>query len=147
MMKRLTSGMRWRAAWLLSLVYLLATLAPTFANAFAASPTSLSHHSGMRAMAAHHQQMSVYTDAHAEASAHHHDQAHEHGQTHKHDHSAPSQGDASDLQCCGVACISALPASLLSVQVPDVPKNVQLAANASDVASRAPPLLYRPPIS
>lgn len=142
MMKRLTSGMRWRAAWLLSLIYLLAVFAPAVANAFAVSPNALSHHSGMRAMAAHHQQMSVYTDTHAEAVAHHH-----HGQAHEHDQHAPAKGDAQDLQCCGLACLSALPASLLSVLVPDLPMGVQLAANASDVASRAPPRLYRPPIS
>lgn len=149
MMKRLTSGMRWRAAWLLSLIYLLATLAPAAANAFAASPL-LSHHSGMQAMAAHHQQMSVYADAHAEKAAHHHHgqaDAHDHGLAHEHDHAAPAKGDAKDLQCCGLACVSALPASVLSMQAPDVPKGGPLALNVSEVESRAPARLYRPPIS
>lgn len=156
MMKRLTSGMRWRAAWLLSLVYLLATLAPAAANAFAASPMTLSHHSGMQAMAAHHQQMSVYADAHAEKAGHHHHgqaEAHdhgvasEHGLASEHDHAAPAKGDAKDLQCCGLACVSALPANVLSMQAPDVPKSEPLALNVSEVESRAPARLYRPPIS
>lgn len=150
MMKRLTSGMRWRAAWLLSFIYLLATLAPAAANAFAASPMTLSHHSGMQAMAAHHQQMSVYADAQAEKAAHHHHgqaEAHDHGLASGHDHAAPAKGDAKDLQCCGLACVSALPAHVLSMQAPDVPKSEPLALNVSEVESRAPARLYRPPIS
>ncbi|ETR76225.1 hypothetical protein X566_16790 [Afipia sp. P52-10] len=151
MLRRLSNTLRWRAAWLLSLVYVLATLAPAAANALAISPTSLAHHAGAQAMLAHSEQMSVYARANAKADGHHHhhDQAqvsHQQGHSHGHDH-APAKGHLGDLQCCGLACISALPASLSGVQGPDVPQSIRLALSMAEADGRAPVQLYRPPIS
>lgn len=139
MMRRLTRNAKWRAASLLVLAYVFAVLAPAAANAFAPSPPSLAHHAGKRVAAQNHAKPSI---AHAHAGAEH---VHHQDGAQNSDQSSDQVGG--DLQCCGLACISALPASLLDVPAPTMPKSVRLPASYVDVADRAPPRLYRPPIS
>jgi hypothetical protein len=56
-------------------------------------------------------------------------------------------GKSSDAQCCGLICLSALPASISEVQTPALPAMVVVSANQEDVAGKTPDRLYRPPIA
>ena len=140
MLRRLSRGQRWRAACLLVLAYVFTVLAPAAANAFAPSPPPLAHHTGKRVIAQHH---AALNNAHAHADGSEH--AHHQDQAQSPDQSSDQVGG--ELQCCGLACISALPAAPLDVAVPVVPKSVRLEASYVDVVGGAPPRLYRPPIS
>lgn len=135
----MSRGQRWRTACLLVLAYLCAVMAPAAANALALPPPLL-HHAGKQVTAPHHATLNG-THAHADGAAH----------VHHEDHAqAPDQSSdqaGGDLQCCGLACISALPATLSDVAVPAMPKCFRLTTNFVDVRGRAPATLYRPPIS
>ena len=50
-------------------------------------------------------------------------------------------------QCCGMLCVSALPAALTDVVRPDAPRSLCVSANYRAIADNAPPRHYRPPIS
>jgi hypothetical protein len=136
MLRRLTRGWRWQAAWLLSLVYILAVLAPAAANACASREST--------------------PDRVAAASEQSHDHAahgHDHAGAHVDADSAPAPSHdhdfdkASGLKCCGLACISALPAHDIDVSRPDHPLSVTISFVYQQSAGRSPPRLYRPPIS
>jgi len=139
MLSRLSRGQRWRAACLLVLAYVCAVLAPAAANALALSPPLLVNHGGKLVIAQHH---AALNSAHAHADGAEHADHQDQGQN-------PDESNqfGSDLQCCGLACIGALPAGLLDVTAPIVPKSVRLTASFVDMAGRAPSRLYRPPIS
>ncbi len=64
-----------------------------------------------------------------------------------HEHSKAPDGKSSDGQCCGLVCLSALPASISQVEPPVLPALVAVSANQEDVAGNPPDRLYRPPIS
>lgn len=125
MMIRLGRGDRWRAALLLSILYVLTVLSPTLANA---SGVSRSQHRHEHQMQSH---------------------QHDHGspQTEDHqDHSKQKLPGMVDLQCCGLACISALPAIGAQLLAPAFALGLIQAAEVSEGASRLPPQRYRPPI-
>ena len=146
MLIRLTKAMRWRAASTLALAYLLCMLAPAAAFAF-----------GDGSRAAHcltdnnHGLQSVHVHEH---TVHEHD-GHDHGggkpHVHEdgtsHDHSKAPDGKSSGGQCCGLACLSALPASISEIETPALPAMLAASANQRDVAGKAPDRLYRPPIA
>jgi hypothetical protein len=132
MLNRLNRGERWRAALLLSLIYALTILAPAIANAFAPSPVQMAHHHGLR------------TDVSAVESRVLHDHVGQHD--HHHKHQDDSTSFSIDLQCCGLACISALPAASFDIARPSAPVSVRLLWTADQAPSRAPPQHYRPPI-
>lgn len=50
-------------------------------------------------------------------------------------------------QCCGVLCLSALPATVIDIVAPSAPTALRNPESYRDIADRAPPRLYRPPIS
>ena len=58
-----------------------------------------------------------------------------------HSHEAPGP------QCCGVFCLSALPAAVLGIVEPSVPSFVCNSENYRNVTDNAPSRLYRPPIA
>lgn len=58
-----------------------------------------------------------------------------------HSHKAPGP------QCCGMLCLSALPAAVLGIVEPSVQTSVCNSESCRNVADNAPPRLYRPPIS
>jgi hypothetical protein len=155
---RLTGARRWRAGWLLAFVYLLCVLAPTVSFALpgslAASPclTDASHAPGM---------VHVHNDVPA---------PHVHKDSHTHDHSGASSptnsGEdrsisvalngklvperaphSSDGQCCGLSCVSALPAALIEIAKPSAPTALCEVERYRKATDNAPPRLYRPPIS
>jgi hypothetical protein len=136
MLIRLTKAMRSRVASMLALLYMLCVLAPVAAFAF-----------GDGSRAAH----CLTDDNHGLRSAHVH--KHEGGTVHvhedgtSHEHSKAPDGKNSDGQCCGLVCLSALPASISQVETPVLPALVAVSANQEDVAGKTPDRLYRPPIS
>jgi hypothetical protein len=159
MLLRLTRKKRLKAGWIVTLAYLLCVLAPTISYALP----------GEHSMAP-----CLTDDAHVPGMVHIHNemptkhvhadgQVHEHSATHSHassdgDHrsmsiamdakSAPQKGPhSSDGQCCGLMCVSALPATLIDIVTPSVPTAVCEAEGYREVTDNAPSRLYRPPIS
>lgn len=163
MLVRLTRVQRLKAGWIVALMYLLCVLAPTISYALpgehsvAPCLTGESHMTGM-----------VHVRSEAPAQ-------HVHGDGHVHDHSAAhssaqSDGDhrsmstalngksipkettkkaphSSDGQCCGLMCISALPATLIDIVTPSAPTALCETEGSRKVTDNAPSRLYRPPIS
>jgi hypothetical protein len=158
MFLRLTRTRRWRAGRLLAFVYLLCVLAPTISFALPGSQavapclTDASHLPGM-----------IYL--HTEVPS-----RHVHNDSHVHDHSgAHSQAIALDAdrstsmalnaksvpekaphshdgQCCGLMCVTALPATLTDIVRPSGPVALCAIEGYCKVTDNAPPRLYRPPI-
>ena len=54
---------------------------------------------------------------------------------------------SSDGQCCGLMCVTALPAAVLDIVKPAAPRALCEPERFQSVADKAPPRLYRPPIS
>ena len=141
MLVRLTTTMRMRSAAVLAALYVFCVLAPVAAFGF-----------GDGSRAAH----CLTDDNHGLRSSHfqepnvrEHDggKAHVHEDGTSHDHSKAPDGKSSNGQCCGLACLSALPASILEVETPALPAMIASSAIQEDVAGKAPERLYRPPIS
>ena len=159
MLTSLTRLKRLRAGWVVSLLYLLCVLAPTISfalpgsNAAAPCLTDASHVPGM-------------VHVHTEASTQHiHKDGHAHDHAAMHSH-AKSDGDqrsvsialngksvpakaphSSDGQCCGLMCVTALPATLIDIVKPSAPTALCQVEGYRKVTDNAPPRLYRPPIS
>ena len=53
----------------------------------------------------------------------------------------------SDGQCCGLMCVTALPATVVDVVKPAAPTAICEGEGYRNVTDNAPPRLYRPPIS
>jgi hypothetical protein len=121
---------------MLALLYLLCVLAPAAAFAFG---------DGSRAARC------LTDDNHGLQSAHVHmhdgGKAHVHEDGTSHEHSKAPDGKGSDGQCCGLVCLSALPASISQVQTPVLAALVAVSAKQEDVAGKIPDRLYRPPIA
>jgi hypothetical protein len=153
----LTRTKRVGAGWFVALIYLLCVLAPTLSFALpgsrAVTPclTEAAHGAGIVHM-------------HRDASIQHiriDDHVHDHANLHAH----PSAGDqdrsmaqdgtpvpekaphSHDGQCCGLTCVTALPATLTDIVKPDAPTARCELEGYREVTDNAPPRLYRPPIS
>jgi hypothetical protein len=91
-------------------------------------------------------------DHHGIAQGHDHagaaGQAHVHhdGTSHKHPAADHSDGKAAS-ECCGVFCLTALPALLADLVSGPVFTSLLFAMAPPDRAGRGPDLLYRPPIT
>jgi hypothetical protein len=149
---------RLRAGWIVALIYLLCVLAPTISFALPGSKAiapcliDASHAPGV---------VHVHNDVPAQ---------HVHTDGHMHDHSGAyshtSSGDdrsvsaalnggsvpekaphSSGGQCCGLTCVSALPASLIDIMKPSAPTALCEVEGYRKVSDNAPPRHYRPPIS
>ena len=135
MLVRLTKTIRTPAAGVLTVFYVFCLLAPVAAFGFG---------DGSRAAHClsddHHHPQSIYV--------HEHDgKAHVHKDGTSHEHSNAPDGKSSDGQCCGLVCLSALPASISEVQTSALAAMVAASGNQEDVAGKTPDRLYRPPIS
>ena len=65
-----------------------------------------------------------------------------------HEHAKHEGGDEkSPPKCCGIACLSALPAGSSDLVNAPVVQAILLAPRQDSVAGRGPDLRYRPPIS
>ena len=155
MLTSLTRLKRVRAGWIVALIYLLCVLAPTISYALpgkhAVAPclTDENRVSGVVHMPTQH----VHKDGHV----HDHSGAHSHASTDGDDRSmsmapnAPSlpkkAPHSSDGQCCGLMCLTALPATLIDMVKPFAPTALCEVEGDRKVTDNAPPRLYRPPIS
>jgi hypothetical protein len=89
---------------------------------------------------------SVYVHEHG-TQVHYVGKAHVHEDGTSHEHSKAPDGKGSDGRCCGLVCLSALPASISQVQTPVLAALVAVSAKQEDVAGKIPDRLYRPPIA
>jgi hypothetical protein len=158
MLTSLTRLKRLRAGWIVALIYLLCVLAPTISFALPGSKAiapcliDASHASGV---------VHVHNDApaqHVHTDGHMHDHSGAYSHTSSGDNrsvsTAPNGGSvpekaphSADGQCCGLACVSALPASLIDITKPSAPTALCEVEGYRKVSDNAPPRHYRPPIS
>jgi hypothetical protein len=159
MFVRLTKAGRLRAGRLVALVYMLCVLAPTLSFALpgsqAVSPcfTDGNHVPGMMHVPAEAPAAHLHADGHLPDPA----LAHSHGsssdgvasiKTSAAPEQTPSRGShSSDGQCCGLMCLSALPAVLVEIVTPSVPTASPEVEGYREVADNGPSSHYRPPIA
>jgi hypothetical protein len=155
----LTRMRRVRAGWFVALIYLLCVLAPTLSFALpgsgAVTPclTEAAHVPGF---------VHIHTDApiqHVRIDGHVHDHAKVHSRASSGDldrsismtlngKSVPQKAPHSpDGQCCGLTCVTALPATLIDIVKPSAPTALCEVEGYRKMTDNAPPRLYRPPIS
>ena len=159
MLTNLTRLKRLRAGWLVALIYLLCVLAPTISYALpgehAVAPclTDENHVPGMVHVHNEMPTQHVHKDGHV----------HDHSGGHSHmssdgDHrwasvalnakSIPGKAPhSSDGECCGLMCVTALPATLIDIAKPSAPTALCVVEGYGKVTDNASPRLYRPPIS
>jgi hypothetical protein len=102
----------------------------------------------------------MHTDApiqHVRIDGHVHDHANVHSHANSGDQdrstalnakSVPEKAPhSSDGQCCGLMCVTALPATLIDIVKPSAPTALCEVEGYRTVTNNAPPRLYRPPIS
>lgn len=158
MLVGLTRTLRRRAGWFIALAYLFCVLAPTLSFAMPgsqAAPYCLNHEDHVPGMIhVHHEGvMHVHKDGHA----HHHSGVQVHADSLA-DHDAKPvalKSDAgpvkaphsADRKCCGLRCVTALPATLVTVAQPSVLHAVRVSDIHRKLTDNAPPRLYRPPNS
>ena len=140
------------------MAYLLCVLAPTLALALPGSQ-AIAH--------------CLTVEDHTVGEVHDHSegmmQAHQNGHAHHHagagmqaepsavhavkaaalkDVSSPAKAPhAMDGKCCGLMCVTALPATFVSVTQPAMPKAVRVFDNYRELTDNVPAVRYRPPIS
>lgn len=125
-----------RSAAILAVFYLLCVLAPAAGYAFGDSDraahclTEATHQPGVAES-----HPGGVTDVHV----------HKDGATQKHSQKSGEQND--DGRCCGLVCLTALPATNHELRGPTAPTAIAIAMNIEHLADRAPDRLYRPPIS
>ena len=158
MLVRLTRAKRLRAGWLIALTYLVCVLAPAIAFALpgshAVSPclTDASHAAGLVHVHNEVQTQHVHNDGHAhdhsDASSHTNSGEDRSVSTALNNRSVPEKAPHSlDGKCCGLSCVTALPATLVEIVKPSVPVALCEVEGCRKVTDNAPPRLYRPPIS
>lgn len=153
MLIRLSGTTRCLVGRLVALTYLLCVLAP--ASALALGDGRLSEHclfdDGLAAATSHPHD----SQAHAEhlSTGHHDHSGHQSSMTHQHGGGTapgdtPSQPGhaAMDLQCCGMLCVAALPASIGDVATPWRSHAFALPESGDHLADNLPARRYRPPI-
>jgi len=159
MFVRLTRAKRLGAGWFVALVYLLCVLAPSISfalpgsRAIAPCVTEASHVPGMTHVHIKAPIQHVHMDGHV----HDHSAAQTHASSDDqdrsmtvaiHGRSVPEKAPhSSDGQCCGLMCVTALPATLIDVVKPSAPTALCEVEGYRKVTDNAPPRLYRPPIS
>lgn len=150
-----------RAGKILASLYMLCVLMPALSYAFAdgarAAPclTDPDHAMGI---------MHVHETA-AGTVQHVHQEGHDHGDHAKAGHhgdvqasgkqsadmqlpSHPGDGHkAPGAQCCGMVCVTAMPASVTEFVAPSAPISRCASETYRSVVGNSPPTLYRPPIS
>jgi hypothetical protein len=141
--------MRVRSACLLTLSYLLCVLASSAVLAFGDG----SHVANCLANE-HHGVQVDHVRADAGDSHMHTGAPHSHGEhagviadggDHpKHEHHGKKIADG---QCCGIACVSALPATGLFLNIPDLPRGSVESFKLDVFAEHDPAQLFRPPLS
>lgn len=148
MLKRLSRAARVNAARILVALYALCVVMPVAGFAFGNSATALHCLADVSP--------GVVLTQH---SGHQHDAAHQDHAAHGHDHGTMAIADdavanaddtgmkgVSTPACCGVMCVSALPASLFELTLRTMIHTSVVASSDAGISGEAPDLLYRPPI-
>lgn len=65
----------------------------------------------------------------------------------KSDSSPAKAPHAMDGKCCGLMCVTALPATFVAVTQPVMPKAVRVSDSYRELTDNVPAVHYRPPIS
>jgi len=137
MLVRLNKSGRWYAAAALAALYLLCIVAPAAAFAFGDGTTP-----------AH----CLTLDANEHPAAHVHKpfsgktvHVHADGSTHEHSKAPDDAGKTGSSTCCGLACLSALPASFVDLQTLARPATEHASVGQHGMTGSAPECLYRPP--
>jgi hypothetical protein len=166
MLMRLTRAGRLRAGKILASIYMLCVLMPALSFAFAdgalAAPCLTDPDHAMGIVHVHETATGTVGHVH-DASPHDHAQSAKAGHYDDKEmapHSAMASADiqapsppahdghkAPGAQCCGMVCISAVPASVTDFVAPPAPTSRCASETYRSVAGKAPPTLYRPPIS
>lgn len=156
MLVRLGRAKRFRAGRLLALIYMLCVLAPNMSFAFS---------DGTRDAPCLTDEDHVVGFMHVHEAVPVAQHVHEDGREHK--HTGAFSADRADLksaaaetssplggehkthrgQCCGMVCVSALPATFVEFVQPFAPTSRCVSEIYRSVADNAPPTHYRPPIS
>ncbi len=147
------------AGRVIALAYALCVLAPTLSFALpgshAVSPclTNTNRVPGMM----HFHADAPTTHMHGDGNKHDHAVAHSHTGPSRDiapirasavPEQSPSKGShTSGGQCCGLLCLSALPAALVEIVTPSVPPASREIDGYLEAADNGPPSLYRPPIA
>lgn len=167
MLTVLNGRKRWTAGRLLALVYLFCVLAPAMSFAFSdgtrTAPCLTENEHGVGIVHVHEQSGNpVPAHVHAASSTHDHSVGHSHDAaalqvapdydtaasvTTTADSSSPrDHHKSSGGQCCGMVCVSALPAQLTDFARPAAPRSICPSIDYRAVADNSPPQRYRPPI-
>jgi len=153
----LTRTRRVEAGWFVALIYLLCVLAPTLSFALpgsrAVTPCLTEAAHGLGAVHMHTDAPVQYV--HNDGHVHDYADVHSHANSGDQDRSmalnaksVPEKAPhSSDGQCCGLMCVTALPATLIDVVKPSAPTALCEVEGYRKVTDNAPPRLYRPPIS
>jgi hypothetical protein len=158
---RLTRTKRLRAGWAIALAYLFCVMAPTLSfalpggHAVAHCLTDGGHVHDLAdrydEAVAQHAYGDVHIHDHSDAQAHVHAVGDQHPQsaaTALNDSSIPAKMPrAADGKCCGLMCVTALPAAAIDVAKPLLPKVVRVSESCRMLTDNALPRRYRPPIS
>ena len=161
MLTSLTKLKRLRAGWIVALIYLLCVLAPTISYALpgkhAVAPCLADENHVPGVVHVHNEMPTQHV--HKDGRVHDHTGAHSHSHANAgSDHnsmlialdrkSVPEKAPhSSDGQCCGLMCVTALPATVIDIVKPSVPTALCEVEGDRKVTDNAPPRLYRPPIS
>jgi hypothetical protein len=146
----LTRPGRAKAGWFAALLYLFCVLAPGAALALGNAASCLMHlpwtaatahvHGNVQAEpAAAHQHHGVQADQHAM----HADAGRVMPEPAKHEH----DGKGSAGPCCAMLCVSAIAADPPILAMPPQPISLRVSEISQRLPGKAPPLLFRPPIS
>jgi hypothetical protein len=165
MLGRLTRAGRLRAGGILASIYMLCVLMPALSFAFAdgalAAPCLTGPDHAMGIVHVHETAAGIVHDG-SRPPGHHAKSAKagQHDDMRIASHSAMTSADieapsipahdghkAPGAQCCGMVCISALPASATDFVSPTAPTSRCASETYQNVAGKAPSTLYRPPIS
>jgi hypothetical protein len=167
MLGRLTRAGRLRAGRILASIYMLCVLMPALSFAFAdgaiAAPCLTDPDHAMGIVHVHETATGMVQHLHNDTHPHDHAQsakAGHHDDMGMSSHSAKASADiqapappahdgqkAPGAQCCGMVCISAMPASVMDFVIPTAPASRCAAQTYRNLVGKAPPTLYRPPIS
>jgi hypothetical protein len=154
----LTRTRRLRAGWLVALIYLLCVMAPTISyalpgeHALAPCLTDENQVPGMVHVHDDGPAQHIHSDGHAhdysDARAHPNSGSDHRSMSMELDgKSTPGKAPhSSDGQCCGLMCVTALPAALIDIVKPSAATTLCKVEGYSKVTDNAPPKLYRPPI-
>lgn len=154
MLIRLTKGTRLKAGRLVALAYLLCVMTPSATFAFGdgtrAAPCLTESEHGRGPVHVHELTVPAHADTHVHArnAPHVHEAAAaalDAVETSLDDGAGDHHKSGGD--CCGLMCVTALPAAIADFGRPAAPETLCVSATYRSVADSAPPRHYRPPIS